>query len=81
MKPKEKKTENNSLVCIVHYPKKDESKYSALKQISARNEERIRLEKSERETYIDDNFHSEQCNSIPNEIHHNKHGIHLEPCY
>ena len=51
-----KKTENNSLVCIVHYPKKDESKYSALKQISARNEDRIRLAKSERETYNDDNF-------------------------
>ena len=51
------------------------------KEISAVNEERIRLAKSESETYTDENFHREQCVSIPNEINHDKHGIYLEPFY
>ena len=62
------------MVCIVPYPNKDERKYSAI------NEERIWLAKSERETYTDENFHREQCISVPKEIKHDKHGIHLEPC-
>ena len=60
---------------------KDESKYTDIKEISATNEKRIRLAKSERETYTDENFHREQCASIPNEIIHDKHDIHLELCY
>lgn len=81
MKRKKKINEKKPLVCIVHYPNKDESKYSAIKDISTINEERIRLAKSERESYTDENFHREQCESIPDEINHDKHGIHLDPCY
>ena len=76
-----KKKNNKNLVCIVHYPNQDESKHSDINEISAENEERIRLAKSERETYTDENFRREQCASIPNEINHDRHGIHLEPCY
>ena len=68
-------------MCIVHYPNKDESKYSVIRDISTINEERIRLAKSERESYTNENFHSEHCESIPDEINHDKHGIHLDPCY
>ena len=42
MKRKKKKNKEN-LVCFVHYPNKDESKYINIKEISAINEERIRL--------------------------------------
>ena len=80
MKRKKKKIYEN-LVCIVDYPNKDESKYADIKEISAINEERTRLAKSEHETYTGESFHREQCASIPNEINHDKHGIHLEPCY
>ena len=52
------------MVCILHYPNKDESKYTDIKEISAINEERLRLAKSERETYTDENFHREQYASI-----------------
>ena len=81
MKEKKKVNEKKPLRCIVHYPKKDESKYSNIKEISKVNEERIRRAKSERETYTDENFHREQCESIPDEINHEKDGIHLDPCY
>ena len=80
MKRKKKKN-NENLVCIVHYPNKDESKYTDIKEISAVNEEQIRLAKSEREIYTDENFRRGQCVSIPNAINHDRHGIHLEPCY
>ena len=63
MKRKKKKN-NENLVCIVHYPNKDESKYTDIKKISAKNEERIRLAKSERETYTDQNIHREQFTLI-----------------
>ena len=81
MKRKKKISEKKPLVCIVHYPNKDESMYSAIKDISTINEERIRLAKSERESYTDENFHREQCESIPDEINHDKQGTHLNPCY
>ena len=55
---KQKKKENNkNLVCVVHYLNKNESKYTDIKEISAVNEERIQLAKSESETYTDENFH------------------------
>ena len=76
MKQKKKK-KNENLVCIVHYPNKDESKYTDIKEISAINKKRIRLAKSERETYTDETYHREQCASIPNQINHDRHGIHL----
>ena len=34
-----KKKNNENLVCIVHYPNKDESKYTDIKEISTINEE------------------------------------------
>ena len=42
MKRKKKKN-NQNLVCIAHYPNKDESKYTDIKETSAINEKRIRL--------------------------------------
>ena len=57
--------------------KKDESKYTDIKEISAINKKWIRLAKSERETYTDETYHREQCASIPNQINHDRHGIHL----
>ena len=55
---KQKKKENNkNLVYVVHYLNKNESKYTDIKEISAVNEERIQLAKSESETYTDENFH------------------------
>ena len=41
---------------VVHYLNKNESKYTDIKEISAVNEERIQLAKSESETYTDENF-------------------------
>ena len=76
-----KKKNNENLVCIMHYPNKDESNYTDIKEISTINKERIRLAKPERETYTDKNFHREQCASIPNEINRDKHGTYLELCY
>ena len=60
-------------MCTVHYPKKDDSMYTDIKEISTINEERIRHVKSKRETYTDKNFHREQCASIIKEINHDKH--------
>ena len=77
---KEKKNVEN-LVFIVHYPNADETKYNGVKEIFVRNKDRIRVAKSERETYTDENFHRKQCASIPNKISHDKPGIHLEPCF
>ena len=55
---KQKKKENNkNLVYVVHYLNKNESKYTDIKEISAVNDERIQLAKSESETYTDENFH------------------------
>ena len=45
------------------------------------NEQRIRSAKLEREQLFDNNRHLDQCSSIPEIIDHQKHGIHLEPCY
>ena len=65
----------------MHYPYKNDSKYTDIKEISAVNEERIRLARSESETYTDEKFNQEQSTSIQNEINRDKHGIYLEPFY
>ena len=67
--------------CIVHYSGYDKDKYSAIKDISTQNEERIRMAKSIREGTGGRNHHQEQCNLIPDKIDKHKHGIHLDPCY
>ena len=67
---------------IVHYPHHNPEKYSAIKQVSLVNEERIRLAKIERERErTNENYHRDQCESIPETIDHSIHGLHLEPCY
>ena len=72
----------STLTCIVHYIDQDPVKYSKIKQISPVNEQRIKAAKLEREQLVDSsNRHLEQCRSIPEIIDHQKHGIHLEPCY
>ena len=68
------------LKCIIHYPIK-EGKYSKIKTISEINEEKIYAAKKHREELGGQNYHEEQCCSIPNEIDQESHGIHLEPCY
>ena len=65
----------------MHYPNKDESKYTDIKEISAINEEQIHLAKSEHEIYTDKNFRQEECASILNEINDGRQGVYLEPCY
>ena len=56
----------------MHYPNKNESKYTDIKEISAINEEQIHLAKSEYEIYTA---------SILNEINHGRQGVYFEPCY
>ena len=66
----------------MHYPHHDPEKYSAIKQVSLVNEERIRLAKIERERErTNENYHRDQCESIPETIDHSIHGLQLEPCY
>ena len=48
-----KKKNDKNLVFIVHYPNADETKYNGVKEIFVRNKERIRVAKSECETYTD----------------------------
>lgn len=67
-------------MCKVHYDI-TESKYSKIKTVSEVNKERISTAKSLREEIGGAHYHREQCLSIPDEIDHDKHGLHLEPCY
>ena len=66
--------------CTVHY-KLNDAKYSEIIQISTRSINRIREAKVLREEKGGRNHHQEQCDSIPEEIDNNVHGVHLEPCY
>ena len=68
------------LSCIVHYPSKD-CLYSSIKDLSDINKDKIYAAKATRLRLGGKHFHEEQCNSIPDEVDPNKHGVHLEPCY
>lgn len=74
-----KNKQKKNLSCIIHYANQDT--FSDIKEISASNEERIRLAKSAREKCNDENYHIEQCESIPEQIDKTLHGIHSTPCY
>ena len=71
-----------TLTCIVHYTDQHPVKYPKIKHTSPVNEQRIKAAKLERKQLVgSSNKHLEQCRSIPEIIDHQKHGIHLEPCY
>ena len=65
--------------CIIHYSGYDN--YSKIKSITSQNESRIRAAKLKRETIVGDNHHKNQCESIPETINNDIHGIHITPCY
>ena len=54
-------------------------KYSKIKDLSAINEERIRKAKAIRETFNDENYHKNQCDTILATINHEVHGVHMTP--
>ena len=68
------------LNCLFHY-KLNDAKYSEIIQIYTRSINRIREAKVLREEKGGRNHHQEQCDSIPEVIDNNVHGVHLEPCY
>ena len=66
------------LSCIIH--ERHHEEYSAIKTISGVNEVRIREAKCLHE--VSENVQrKKQCQLIPSTIDHEKHGIHLAPCY
>ena len=65
--------------CIAHYSGFDD--YSKLKDISSRNEDRLKEAKAYRIQLGGDNYHKKQCDMIPDVIDHTKYGIHSAPCY
>ena len=65
--------------CIVHYP--DYDTYSQLKVITPNNEIRLREAKERRTQLLGENYHNEQCDTIPDVIDQEKHCIHSAPCY
>ncbi len=68
------------LHCMIHYTIK-EAKCSKIKAISEINKDNIYAAKDYREELGSQNYHKQQCRSIPDEIDPESHGIHLEPCY
>ena len=64
--------------CVVHYAGREN--YSKMKDVSLINEQQRRKAKSIREKN-GGHHHKEQCDSIPEKIDPEKHGIHLNPCY
>ena len=67
--------------CVAHYNLKD-TEYSDLKSLSENQYQRLLEAKRIRQGSIEQNQHSEQCLSIPdNGFDVNKHGVHLNPCY
>jgi hypothetical protein len=67
------------MFCIVHYS--DKNNYSEVIEVGEVNEQKIRLAKEKREELGGENYHQEQCDSVPVCIDNNIHGIHLDPCY
>ena len=65
--------------CIVHY--QNQACYSSLKSLSDRNIARIKEAKAKRLELGGSHCHSEQSDSIPDDINLETHGVHLEPCY
>ena len=65
--------------CVIHY--QGNCSYSKLKDISEVNERRMKDAKSERERLGGENHHKEQCDTIPDSVNNELHGIHLEHCY
>jgi len=64
--------------CIIHY--ENQSKYSRLKHLSEINIERINQARDVRQKIGGVHRHS-QIETIPDAIDHEKHGVHLNPCY
>ena len=65
--------------CIVHYPGYDT--YFQLHVITPNNEIRLREAKECRTQLLGENYHKEQCDTIPNVIDQEKHCIDSAPCY
>ena len=67
--------------CEEHYNLKD-TEYSDLKSLSGNQYQRLLEAKRIRQGSAEQNQHSEQCLSIPDDgFDVNKHGVHLKPCY
>ena len=67
--------------CVVHYNLKD-TEYSDLKSLSENQYQRLLEAKRIRQGSTEQNQHSEQCLSIPDDgFDVNKHGVHLKPCH
>jgi len=68
----------NRKKCIIHY--EGQSSYSELKDLSETNIKRIKEAKKKRQEIGGAHCHS-QAELVPEEIDHNKYGVHLNPCY
>ena len=64
--------------CIIHYEK--QKSYSKIKHLSETNIEKIKEAKEKRQEIGGTHYHA-QVDLVPDAFDHEKHGVHLTPCY